>query len=443
MRVPSDHRRRFATAFLVLGCATTAALAPAVASAASDPVPATTTTSAGRGLVGGLVGGVTSTVDSTLVAVSQSTNGAVTLPSVSTITDPLAGTISVVDGAVDQVVAPLPASGTGPRLSLSLPGLVDAAGSAAVALVIGNAGDTACSPLVTLAITGKDGVAVAGGVTQLGQLLPGATNDYALPWPAGLGGGTYAIKTSVTACGTPQSLSLDVKLAATTEAAPDGRSAADAVPGDGGGQNAGAAPTAAEKTSSGGSNGTSVTKGTNPGGSPVDAAVGAAGNGGSSFTGSHAAATTGPTASGASPVDDAMAHDAPVDDAVRDRAIPGQSRFSEATDGPPAPRAILARSGAAVAGLTGTVNGASAVGSSGSSRLGDGSIGAVVRAVPAVIERAAPAIAVLALIASLFLAQERFARRDPKLALAPVGPADDLEFDDAHSFLQRASSPTS
>ncbi len=66
---------------------------------------------------------------------------------------------------------------------------------------------------------------------------------------------------------------------------------------------------------------------------------------------------------------------------------------------------------------------------------------AVVRALPSVLERAAPALAVLGLIGALFFFQEALAKRDPKLALAPVGPDDELEFQEPEQLLRRAAVP--
>ncbi len=95
----------------------------------------------------------------------------------------------------------------------------------------------------------------------------------------------------------------------------------------------------------------------------------------------------------------------------------------------------MARSGRAAAGRSG--------GAQATARSTDGSspLSAAVRAVPAVIERALPALVVLGVVAALFLLQEEAARRDPKLGLAPIGPEVELTFDEPTTFLGRVARP--
>lgn len=413
-------------AFALAAAPAQAADASATASA-STGAPATPAPAPGRGRVGGLVQGVTDTLDGTIQTVSTATGGAVSLPTTGQLTSTVDGTLTVVGKAVGDLVAPVVSSG--PQVSLQVPGLAKIDGGAVLGLVLANTGTEACTPIVGVSITGADGVTVSGGITKLLSLAPGSTGKFVLPWPAGLLSGDYNISTTASGCGTDQTVGLSISLAAQVGSG-SGRSDTTSTGGGGGST---PTPTPAPATTTGTTNqgsGGSGSGASDPSGSSGDSTQFKGG-------GTPSAATTNNAVDGS----DAAAADATAA-APRRRAEaaatfgPGVPRglkgFSAA--GSPAPAALLRRSAAPALGARGRVDQVRA--REGSSGAG-ATIGAVVKAMPAVLERAAPILAVLGLVGAMFVLQEGAARRDPKLALAPLGPVDDLEFDEPTTFLSR------
>ena len=374
----------------------------------------------GRGLIGGAVSGVTSTLDGAITSVSTATGGAVSLPTTGQVTDSVTGTVAVVGSAAGDVVAPV--VGNGPQVALAVPGLAEVGGLAVLGLVVGNAGTDPCTPLVTMAVTGADGVQVAGGVTQLGAVLPGSSTQYVLPWPTGLNTGTYDVSTSASACGDTQTVLLSVHVDAqitTPEPSAGGGSGGTSGGGSGGGS---AAPGGGTQPSAPGhGHADQPSAATDPsadtGTSLAHAASGAAGV-------ASKPGTTKPTPQRATA--GGKRH--------HPRAPSAGAASSPNPMGPPAPVTRFNGSSVPPVGVSGRVDGAPiGVHRSGARQT----LGAVVRAIPSVLERAAPFLAALGLIGALFVLQEGLARRDSKLALAPLGPAEDLPFDEPSALLDR------
>lgn len=399
--------------------------------------------SAGRGLIGGAVTKATSTLDGAIVSVAEVTGGAVSLPTTDEVTSTVQGTIEVVTGTVTETVAPV-TDGVA-QATLAVPGLAEVDGAAILNLVVGNAGDVACTPVLAVAIKGDGGVTVSAGETLLSSIAAGTKAQFALPWPSGLDSGTYDVQATASACGLPQTVELSVRLAAAASAGGT-TSGGDTSGGGGGGGSSGGG-------SSGGGPGSGSDNGSGAGGS-TSGSGSTSGGGGSSGGG---AAADGKGSGGGAPgrVDQASATPTgtPVAAGGRDPRSPsaerdagrrqvargagggrGAGRGSSAVFGPAAPAALVGATGAdRIAGVRGI--GERATGA-GANRLPT-TVGAAVRAIPAVLERAAPALIVLGLIGAMFVLQEALARRDPKLALAPVQGDGDLEFAETGVFLRR------
>ncbi|MBO9534536.1 MAG: hypothetical protein J7513_16305 [Solirubrobacteraceae bacterium] len=420
---PSQLLTSAVVATVLLGIGTPAA-------SAQDATPGTPTT-ARAGLLGSVTKPVTTTLDGALQSVSSATGGAVTLPSTTDLTsgvvDTVDGTVQVVASTVDQVTAPVTQALSGPQAAISLPGLAQLDGAAVLDLVVGNVGTDACAPVADLAITGKDGVRVAGGVTQLLSILPGASREYALPWPSGLDAGTYAVGASVSGCGSLQALSLSVTVG--------GDEAQQSRSGSGGG---GTGSTGG--TGSGGSTGSSSS-----GSTSQSSDAGSSSGGGNRQTDSGSAVRNATSGGAGGPDSGTLVADHSVGNRAartggRARA-PRPAAGGALAAGPAAPAAMLAnpdRDSAKLARASGAVS--STVAGPPRNTIGE-TASAVARALPAVIERAAPALAVLGLIGALFLLQEGLAKRDPKLALAPIGPVEDLDFDEPEGLLRHFAKP--
>ncbi len=409
MRVPASRRR--ACAALLLGLAAAPSI-PAAARAQEASAP--------RGLLGAVTSGVTNTLDGAVTAVSDLTGGAATLPTTDALTSTVSGTLEVVGDAAAQATAPV-VDGA-PQVSLAVPGLARVDGAAVLNVVVGNRGDAACTPLLTIAITGADGVAVTAGETRLAQLAPRSSEQFVVPWPSGLASGTYAVEASASACGAPQAIALSVRLDADADAEqPGGGSSGGGSSGSSGTGDSSSPSSGASSGAGAGAAAGSVAGSSASGQQPQGAATGA----GETPSGSGAPAPSRPGVSAAS-------------GAEPRRVERAAGRFAGDTGqmtGPPAPPELVRGTGAdRIAGVRG--GGVTATAAAPRAALPTSFEGAV-QALPAVLERAAPALVVLGLIGSMFLLQEAVARRDPKLALAPVEADDDLDFAEPGALLRR------
>lgn len=407
---------------------------------------------AGRGLIGGAVTKVTSTLDGAVVAVEEVTGGAVSLPTTDEVTSTVSGTVEVVTGTVTETVAPV-IDGVA-QATLAVPGLAQVDGAAVLGLVVGNAGDVACTPLLAVVIKRDDGVTVSAGETQLPSIGAGSKAQFALPWPSGLSSGTYDVRATASACGSPQTVELSVRLDAAARVGGSTPSGGGDTTGGGSGGGAGGG-------SAGGGTGGSSGAGSGSGGAGAGAGNGGNSGGGSGATGGASSSGSGQAtgAGGSAPgrVEQASATATPTgtpaasgdagrpgagDDRGRGQVQRGSrgalpaGRGPAALAGPPAPAALVAATGAErIVGVRGAGEQPT---EAAPGRLPT-TLGAAVRAIPAVLERAAPALIVLGLIGAMFLLQEALARRDPKLALAPVHGDDDLDFAEPGALLRRMS----
>lgn len=137
--------------------------------------------------------------------------------------------VSTVARVVLAVLVHVP-GGSGPHLQVSGAGLLTLPGNRgqAVAISMGNDGQTLTRPLLTVTVAGSASGYRREVGAMLGTVLPGDSVSYLLPWPDPLAAGRYTVHVIAAAPGAPQTT---VETSATLDAGATGSAAGgDALP---------------------------------------------------------------------------------------------------------------------------------------------------------------------------------------------------------------------